>query len=116
MQRRALSSSPTAADSGAPLPSPSDYVDYDFQTLHELIEKACQHYPKHNIFGVRRGDQYEYLSYADFHSLYSTARTLLATEYGVKENDKVAIISNNRVEWAALMYATVSLGAQWVPM
>lgn len=105
-----------AVPSGAPLPSPSDYVDYDFQTLHELIEKACQYYPTHNIFGTRKGDKYEYLTYADFHRLYSTTRTMLATEYGIRENDKVAIISNNRIEWAALMYATVSLGAQWVPM
>ncbi len=111
-----VSSAASATTDGAFLPDPSTYVNFDFKTLHDLIEGSCKHYPTHNIFGVRKGDTYEYLTYAGFHELYSTARTLLATEYGVKENDKVAIISNNRIEWAALMYATVSLGAQWVPM
>jgi long-chain acyl-CoA synthetase len=35
---------------------------------------------------------------------------------GVGRGDKVAIISNNRVEWAVGAYATYGLGAHYVPM
>jgi acyl-CoA synthetase (AMP-forming)/AMP-acid ligase II len=34
----------------------------------------------------------------------------------VGRGDKVAIISNNRVEWAVAMYAVTGVGAQLVPM
>ncbi|WP_456405825.1 AMP-dependent synthetase/ligase [Caldithrix abyssi] len=35
---------------------------------------------------------------------------------GVKKDDRVAIISNNRIEWALADYATMSLGAMLVPV
>jgi long-chain acyl-CoA synthetase len=34
----------------------------------------------------------------------------------VQSNDKIALISNNRWEWATVVYATFGLGAQIVPM
>jgi long-chain acyl-CoA synthetase len=39
------------------------------------------------------------------------------SKYGkVGYNDKVAMIPNNCIEWASICYATMSLGAQLVPM
>ena len=35
---------------------------------------------------------------------------------GVTKGDRVALISNNRVEWAVTAYATYGLGACIVPM
>ncbi len=90
--------------------------EVSFTTLADLIEGACKSFPKNDVFGTRNGDKFDYIKYEDFYRLYSASRTMLFHKYGVAEGDKVAMISNNRVEWATLMYATVSLGAQWVPM
>ena len=38
------------------------------------------------------------------------------TKHNIGASDKVCLISNNRVEWAIVYFATVSLGAQVVPM
>src|SRR5262245_10657170 len=35
---------------------------------------------------------------------------------GIGRGDKVGIISNNRIEWAVIAYATYGLGAVIVPM
>ena len=37
-------------------------------------------------------------------------------ELGIGKGDKVAIISNNRIEWALIDYAVVSIGAILVPV
>ena len=37
-------------------------------------------------------------------------------DLGVGPGDRVAIISDNRAEWAVGAYATYTLGASWVPM
>lgn len=46
----------------------------------------------------------------------SNTRTVLSHFGGIGLEDKVAMIANNRIEWASTYYATVSLGAQLVPM
>jgi long-chain acyl-CoA synthetase len=38
------------------------------------------------------------------------------SQLGVGRNDKVALISNNRWEWATITYGTLGLGGQVVPM
>jgi long-subunit acyl-CoA synthetase (AMP-forming) len=91
-------------------------VQYPFENLEELIHGACQSHTSSYIFGTRNGDKYDYMTYQEFQSLYETTRTMLVREFGIGEHDKVAMISNNKVEWASIMYATVSLGAQLVPM
>ncbi|MCK5076613.1 MAG: long-chain fatty acid--CoA ligase, partial [Calditrichia bacterium] len=37
-------------------------------------------------------------------------------ELGIQSGDKVALISNNRLEWALIDYATISIGAVLVPV
>jgi len=59
--------------------------------------------------------RYEWTSYRRFGELVDHARAAIAAQ-GVGRGDKVAAISNNRLEWAVGAYATYSLGAHWVPM
>lgn len=67
------------------------------------------------LFGTRRGGEFEWITYAEFASSVDRIRAALARRH-IKAGDKVAVISNNRVEWAVGAYATYGLGANWVPM
>lgn len=84
-------------------------------TTVELLNRALKAYPNNHLFGTRNGDRFDWITYAEFGKLVSETRKVLHHN-GVGVNDKVALISNNRVEWATFMYATQSLGGQIVPM
>lgn len=107
LQRSAFS---TGADVGK-----FKIAEFEFKTLVDLQEKACQVYANQNIFGTRIADKYEWTTYKQFGELIQRCRNVLIHQ-GVGENDSVAIISNNRVEWATILYASNGLGAQIVPM
>ena len=51
----------------------------------------------------------------EFARLVDAARAGLA-QLGVGKGDRVAVIANNRVEWAAAAYGTYGLGGAFVPM
>lgn len=55
------------------------------------------------------------MTYAELAEQIDAVRAGLAM-LGVKRGDRVAVISRNRVEWAIGCYATVGLGAAYVPM
>lgn len=88
---------------------------FEFNNLAELQLGACQTYPNNDVFGTRNGGKYEWMKYKEFGIEVEKFRKVLRYK-GISANDKVAIISNNRVEWAVVMYASVSIGAQIVPM
>jgi long-chain acyl-CoA synthetase len=88
---------------------------FQFETLVEMQHKAVQTYGDKPLFGTRNGDKYEWTSYAEFGNMVDKTRTALQ-QLGIKQDGRVAIISNNRIEWAVLSYATMSLGAQMIPM
>ncbi len=85
-------------------------------TLAELLTNSVASYPDNPLFGVRgTGGDWKWTSYAEFGDAVEKARGGLAS-LGVGHGDRVAAISDNRVEWAVGAYATYSLGAAWVPM
>ena len=55
------------------------------------------------------------MSYGEFDALVAKTRTLLSS-LGVKRGSTVGVISNNRVEWAAVSCAAYSLSAIMTPM
>ena len=67
------------------------------------------------FLGTKRHGRWEWTTYAEFEVLVLRARSILG-ELGVAKGDRVAIISNNRLEWAVCAYATWSLGAVYVAM
>jgi long-chain acyl-CoA synthetase len=85
-------------------------------TLAELLTNSVTSYPDNPLFGVRgpEGD-WRWTTYAKFGDAVEKVRGGLAS-LGVGHGDRVAAISDNRVEWAVGAYATYSLGAAWVPM
>jgi long-chain acyl-CoA synthetase len=84
-------------------------------SLVDVLTNSLKRYGPLELFGTKTGDQWRYISYADFGKLVDQMRGGLAT-LGVGRGDKVGIISNNRVEWAAIAYAVYGLGAIIVPM
>ena len=86
-----------------------------FDTLIELQQESTKAYSTNPMFGTRNGNVYEWINYAEFDVEVAKCRIVLK-ENKIGKDDKVALISNNRLEWATLKYATVGLGGQIVPM
>lgn len=86
-----------------------------FTTLLELHDEATKAYSTNPMFGTKVGSEYQWMNYSEFDVEVAKFRIAL-TELHIGKDDKVAIISNNRVEWAVAKYATVGLGGQIVPM
>ena len=87
-----------------------------YRNLVELGEESCRTFVERPLFGTRTaGGGYVWTSYGQFQALVDALRGGLAS-LGVHEGDRVAIVANNRVEWAVAAYATYGLGATFVPM
>lgn len=86
-----------------------------FTSLVDMQEKCCAQFAQNDLFGTKTAGKYEWMKYAEFGRLVNDFRGGLAG-LGASRGQKVAMISNNRVEWAVGAYATYSLGAHWVPM
>ncbi len=86
-----------------------------FRTLVEVLEKSTIAHSGQPLFGTKKGGQWTWTTYAEFAREVDRLRAGLASR-GVGPGDRVAIVSNNRVEWAAAAYATYGLGAAFVPM
>lgn len=87
----------------------------DYQTLNDLYRDAVQSYPNNRLFGTKRNGAYEWIAYKEFGELVDAFRGGLAS-LGIGKGDTVAIIANNRVEWAVAAYATYGIGAKFCPM
>jgi long-chain acyl-CoA synthetase len=87
--------------------------------MHDLVStlaSAVDRFGNKPLFGVRRGGAWEWMSYAAFGRLVDRYRAALSTLGVLQPGDRVAIISRNRVEWAAAAYATFGLRCALVPM
>ncbi|GMR03088.1 MAG: AMP-dependent synthetase/ligase [Acidimicrobiia bacterium] len=85
-------------------------------TLVDLYTNSVTAYADNPLFGHRGSDgDWTWLTYGEFGEAITKARGGLAS-LGITTGDRVAIISDNRIEWAVGAYATYSLGAAWVPM
>lgn len=81
----------------------------------EIFNHATTVHATRPLFGTKRKGEWQWITYADFKKEVDGFRAGLAS-LGVVSGDRVAIISNNRVEWAVAAYATYGLGAAIVPM
>lgn len=85
-------------------------------TLVDLLTNSVAKYPDNSLFGQRdESGEWRWTTYKEFGRMVADARGGLAS-LGVSHGDRVAVISDNRVEWAVGAHATYSLGAAWVPM
>lgn len=89
--------------------------NFKFETTVELQIKATEAYSTNPMLGTRVGNAYKWMTYTEFDQEVRKFRVVLAN-YKISMDDKVAIISNNRTEWAVVKYASNGVGAQIVPM
>jgi long-chain acyl-CoA synthetase len=93
-----------------------DTMPQPISTLTDLYTNSTVAFADNPLFGRRGSDgSWDWTTYAEFREAVDQARGGLAS-LGVGAGDRVAIISDNRVEWAVGAYATYTLGAAWVPM
>lgn len=86
-----------------------------YSTLAEMQQQSCEAHANKPLFGVKEGGAYQWLNYQGFAELVDACRGGLA-QLGIGKDDKVAIISDNRIQWAVAAYACYGLGAVYVPM
>jgi long-chain acyl-CoA synthetase len=88
----------------------------DFANLVDLFQRSVERHAERPLFGERDDDgRWRWLTYRDIGAEVDRARGGLAS-LGVGAGDRVAIVSDNRPQWAIAAYATYGLGAVWVPM
>lgn len=84
--------------------------------LVELLENSVKKFPDREFLGTKnKQGVYEWVTYGEVGRRVDNLRAGLAG-LGVKRGDAVGIISNNSTAWAIGHYATVGLGAFYVPM
>lgn len=87
----------------------------NFETLVDVYVNSVKKFGHRPLFGEKKNGQWRWTTYGEFARMVDDLRGGLA-QLGVGAGDKVAVISNNRVEWAVGAYASYTLGAAYVPM
>jgi long-chain acyl-CoA synthetase len=93
--------------SGGPPPPPG--------TLNEIFFEAIDRFDKPDALQVKRGDKYEPISHREIFQHVKHAALGLAS-LGLARGDRVAILSENRPEWAYADYACLMRGIADVPI
>ena len=86
-----------------------------FESLVDLLEQSCAKFPANELFGSKTKGTWHWITYAEFKERVDRFRAALAS-LGIGPGDRVAIVSDNRVEWAVAAYASYGRGAAFVPM
>ena len=112
MQSRSFTSSCARLGAAAHLQSMQIFPHKD---LNHLQTEACKTYSDRKLFGTKDGSRFNWTTFGEFGDMVTKFRAVLrAHEIGV--NDKVALICNNRLEWAVAYFGIMGVGAQIVPM
>lgn len=86
-----------------------------FTNLVTILEQSVKRFGHKPLFGTRGEHSWHYCTYSEFYALAQRMAAGLA-QLGVQAGDRVAVISNNRLEWAVGAHGTYRLGAVYVPM
>ena len=87
----------------------------DVRTIPDLLRHAVETHRKSDAFLVKREGRWEPISIEHFAGhVRSVAADLVAR--GVAHGDRVAILSENRIEWAIADQAILAIGAVCVPI
>ena len=85
-------------------------------TLISLLEHSIQHYGSQPALAYKpKGGTYQDISYTELGESVDTFRKGL-TALGVQKDDRVALLSENRPEWAITDFGSLKAGAVTVPM
>lgn len=87
----------------------------EFRNLVDMFQSSVKAYGPQDLFGTKRDGTWSWSSYSEVGKRVDALRAGLAS-LGIKRGDHIAVVSNNREEWALLAYACFGLGAALVPM
>jgi len=87
----------------------------DFSDLVSMWERITTRYAERPLFGEKRASGWVWKTYGEVAEHVQAFRAALSA-LGVGRGDRVALISDNRLEWAVAVHATLGLGAAYVPM
>ena len=83
--------------------------------MNDIFRSSIEKFGDRDLFGTKKNGSWSWTKYKEFGEMVDSFRGALA-DLGVKRGDIVAIISDNRVEWAVTAYASFGLAAALVPM
>jgi long-chain acyl-CoA synthetase len=112
---------PTPESNPSPMLAAAGFAAYPrramakYQTLVDIYTDALKTFPDLPLFGVKKSGEWRWMTYLEFGRKTDAFRAALAG-LGVGKGDRVAIVANNRPEWAIAAYACFGLGAVFVPM
>ena len=86
-----------------------------FENLVDVFDHATSQFASRELFGTKKNGAWVWTKYSEFADQVNKARGGLAS-LGLQRGDKVAVIADNRVEWAVIAHACFGLGAAMVPM
>jgi long-chain acyl-CoA synthetase len=86
-----------------------------FETLVDVFLQSTAHFGPRPLFLEKKNGAWAEMTYIQFAQKVDDLRGGLA-KLGIKAGDRVAVISNNRHEWAVGAYAAYTLGVGYVPM
>src|SRR5687768_18111703 len=91
------------------------YVDMADQTIYQVLRESCRKFCGRNALGFRKDKEYRYFTYAE---LWEQVRRLRAALHslGLRKGDRLAILSENRPEWAIADLAAQCMGVITVPI
>ncbi len=84
-------------------------------SLVDVYEASTRRFTHRDAIGERHDGEWLWSSYDHLRRLIDECRGGLAA-LGVQPGDRVALVADNRLEWAVTAYATYGLGAALVPM
>src|SRR5947209_8199324 len=86
-----------------------------FPDLVTMLQRSVAQHRTRPALGMREGPAFRWINYRELGERVDACRSALRA-MGIGRGDRVAVIANNRVEWAIACYATYGCGAAWVPM
>src|SRR4029078_868991 len=86
-----------------------------FSTLVDLFDHSTTKFASRPLFGTKRNGVWEWMTYREFAEQVARIRAGFH-KLGLERGDAVALIANNRPEWAITAYAAYGLGGFLVPM
>ena len=86
-----------------------------YGTIIDIYKNSTTQYANRPFLAEKKGGVYQWTTYREFGTMVDAARGGLAT-LGVSKGDRVAVISDNCIQWAVMAFASYGLGAWYVPM
>jgi long-chain acyl-CoA synthetase len=86
-----------------------------YATMVDVYQQSVTQFASRPLFGTKRGSSWNWTTYREFSVGVDRVRAALQAA-GVVAQDRVAMISNNRPEWAMVAFASFGLKAVFVPM